>query len=318
MPVLYGDLVVAVNWCMDGLALWAAGLILRLRTNPLRLAGASALGAAYAFAVLFWPGFGAWWIRLAVSVAMVGLGLPVRRWISLLQGTVAFYLAAFVFAGAFVAVQEGAGGTVQTQGGVVLLEHTPVWIWHLRTGTFLAAVPAALALLYGLRRLKRNVDRLDGFLCRLEIATPLGAGSLPALLDSGNLLKEPLSGWPVIVVHAEEVRFLFPPELIAWARMVQSSADDLVPGRGFPAPPPAEEWTERIRIVPWRGVGGRRGWLAAVRPERIRVDIGGRRWTDERVYVAFQFTPLDSGGRYEAIVPGSVVAEAETLREGYR
>lgn len=306
---MYGDLVLAVNWFMDLSALWATAWILRLRVRPARVAAAAGLGAVYAMAVLFWPALGGWWIRTAMSIVMIRLSMPLRGWSVLVQGAACFHMANFVFAGAVIAVQTGIGGAVAADTGVVVFQQTPVWLWRLRSGTVMAAVPLGLLLLWGFYRIKRKNDLLWDHVCRVEIATRFGCCSIPGLIDSGNQLTEPLSGWPVVIVEADAVRPAFSDELMSWLNQLGKSSEPHLSHRAAGSPP--EDWAVRLRMIPWRGVEGRAGWMVAVRPDWVRVHYGGAARTSRRVYVAFQREALDTRRRYMAVVPAAVLRVEE-------
>ncbi|MDI3256153.1 MAG: sigma-E processing peptidase SpoIIGA [Kyrpidia sp.] len=309
---MYGDLVFAVNALMDAATLWATAWILRIRPRPWRVIPAAALGAVYALAALFLPVLGDWWFRTAVSVVMLRLALPLRGGWDLIQGTACFYLANFVFAGAVIALQVTAGGSAQTGAGLVVFTRTPGWLWRLRTGALLAGIPLGLMALAGLYRVKVQNDRLFRHVGRLVIVTPLGSCEVPALVDSGNQLLEPLSGWPVVIAEAGALRSVLPEQLTDWLMGSPGLGRD--PPR-LPEVQLPEEWSSRVRVVPWRGIGGRGGVLVAIRPDMIQMRQGRDMWISDRVYVAVQGQPVDARDRYAAIVPASVFDSEAALAE---
>ncbi|CAB3391810.1 conserved membrane protein of unknown function [Kyrpidia spormannii] len=307
MPVMYGDLVAAVNAGMDALALWGTAWILRIPPRPLRVLAAACFGAGYAMAELFLPALGGWWARIVVSAAMVRLALPLRGIGYWIQAIAFFYLANFVFAGAMIALQWGVGGTAGIGAGLVVMSGTPAWLWRWRTGVLALGIPFGLLLLAGLYRVKRRNEQLVDYTARMKVVTPLGSREVPVLLDSGNQLREPLSGWPVIVAEAEGLRGILPSSLFEWLRNARG------PGRDPPIAPTAdlgEEWSSRLRVVAWRGVHGRGGLLPAFRPDGVQIRQGSRVWTVGQVYVAIQAEPVDRRRRYAAIVPTSVLDSA--------
>ena len=119
-------------------------------------------------------------------------------------------------------------------------------ILQFLTGVLRYVLPV-LALL-----ILRLYEKHAGRQALLELTIDTGARQVRcfALADSGNRLREPFSGAPVIVAR----RSLFPD-------------------------------TETPRVIPYQTVGGE-GMLTAFRPHRVTVHSGKRRGTVGEVYVA--------------------------------
>ena len=116
-----------------------------------------------------------------------------------------------------------------------------------RTLLLLALAAYVLALL-----ILRLYEKHAGRQALLELTIDAGARQVRcfALADSGNRLREPFSGAPVIVAR----RSLFPD-------------------------------TETPRVIPYQTVGGE-GMLTAFRPRQVTVHSGKRRGEVGEVYVA--------------------------------
>ena len=129
----------------------------------------------------------------------------------------------------------------------------------------LGACPGLMALLYTRRRVRERWE------AELFLTYAGRSARFPALIDTGNLLREPLSGLPVLIVEA---RLL----------------GDLPPESGF-------------RTVHYGGMGGG-GALQCFRPEAIW--CGGRRMPD--AWVALSPAPLP--GPCRAIAPCAFANES--------
>ena len=102
--------------------------------------------------------------------------------------------------------------------------------------------------------------------CRVTIRNEGKSISLDALLDTGNTLKEPFSGLPVVVVSKRNIYHLLPEEI-----------------RNYDAGSP--QITKNIRLIPYASVGGS-GLLAGFMPESITVEREGRECYAKSVYIA--------------------------------
>ena len=122
--------------------------------------------------------------------------------------------------------------------------------------------------------------------------------SFDALLDSGNLLTDPLSGRRVIVVSFDAVRALLPRELV------------LMLGQSTPDPsalPPSI--ARRIRLIPVHTLGEVR-LLLGLLPDAITVcdGEGARRGTRVDAIVAIDTGKAGSYGGCDAVMPTGLAA----------
>ena len=163
------------------------------------------------------------------------------------------------------------GGTIATVYGDL-----PVWKFAV-----FALLSALLTWVLGkIFRRKRSIRT-----CLLRVRFGREERVLAALVDSGNLLEDPVSGTPVIFLKGKAAKLL-PKGLLA---AMKNGADSLMlPEAG------------RLRVIPGKTVSGSGLLLAAV-PDGISLRAG-REWEERRALVAVDFTGGDYGG-FEALVP---------------
>lgn len=115
--------------------------------------------------------------------------------------------------------------------------------------------------------------------------------SLRALRDTGNVLRDPVSGQPVLVADSEAVKRLLPA-------LQTEHCQNPVEGMQWLS---AEYPSLRFRLVPYRSVGVDHGMLLAVRAKCC--------WKGNHcaTLVACSPTPVSSDGRFEAIWGGECV-----------
>ena len=254
---LYGDILFLVNFTMDYLTLFVTSAALHRRGKPLHLAAASALGALYGVAACFMGGSVLFRlaINLAVSLLMCRIAFGGR---GLLPCCALFYGTGCLLGGAMTAlygVFDGLSGprTVLIDGvrRTVFGDIPPVAM------ALIAVITAAAAVAGGqYERRKRSAREV-----LLTIGTAVGKAELTALRDSGNLLTDPASGRPVILVTERALLPLLPEELRGFFRRGDLSA--------LPSLPP--DAVRRIRAIPSRSVAGS-ALLLGYLPESIAVD----------------------------------------------
>lgn len=250
---IYADLYVLINFGMDLLCLTVTASLLHLPARRWRILLASGMGGLYSLlSLLFSPaGLLGLLFDLLAAMALAGVAFAQRGngLLRHLRVTGAYFLSSVLLGGVMTALYAFLNrlalplDRVQKDG----LE---AWIFALLGAT------AGLATLKG--------GRLFAFSARRRYvtltATLFGRTvTLRALIDSGNLLQDPLSGRGVIVVDRRALRGLLPEKLLA-ADTPQRLTDLLED----------YELARLIRLIPVRSATGE-GLLPAVIPEQLRV-----------------------------------------------
>ena len=290
--VIYGDIYFLLNFFMDLFLLWSAGRFLRQKIVLWRLVSAALLGAAYAFGGLF-PTIGLLYLppfKIIFSFLLVAAAYPYNGFRSFVRLIAAFYLMSFAAAGAatgfsYLLMRQGVAGAAQQT----------VNVFCLGFGGFFVAVLARR----GLRRLQTTVRRED-FRLILRLTVADRTVSLPALIDTGNELLDPVSQSPVIVCEYKAVAALMPNGL--------TKIIDLC---GLENPTKVLEntcfdgWERRLRLVPFASLGKSHGLLLGFRPDRVEVDSD---YLCEDVIICLTGESLQNGC-YQAIInPQALVA----------
>lgn len=285
---------VIAAFVFDYLLLWATSEIGRMKTTTPRLAAASLLGSGY-FVVHSLalqgviPYYGI--VRLIPVVVLVSTamllvafgGLPLRR---LFAAAAYFYGIGFVGAGAGTAASFLIGSP-----------HAPNQV-----AGFIAAGGAILLIAelgWGIvqRRLWQQLYQMP-----VEIQFDGDHRRVTALVDTGNRLRDPLTGHPVVVVEQATLLELLPPDL--HPAVEQMEAGDLTAVSRLLA---SERWSSRFRLIPFSSIGRRHGLMVGFRPDALRIVIDGRPVTAGDCIIAVYKGPLDPDGTYQALIHPDLV-----------
>ena len=154
-------------------------------------------GALYAFCALFYiPLLRSTPVRIA---SFLLLGLPMReKGTSFLQTVAAVLFSAAAIGGTVVIITLVTGGSIRSEGAIV---------GTVRLRAALLGLAAALLLPRFVRSLLRQKN-VQGQFTEIQICIGEQTYTLRALIDTGNLLVEPISGLPVLLVKDLDV----PPE----------------------------------------------------------------------------------------------------------
>ena len=297
MPVIYIDVLLALNLFIDFLLLSATA---RLRRRPHRR-WRTVLGALFGAAcscLIFLPDMPSVLsvaVKLAAAAIIVLIAFPWAGISAFVKDGIVFFVSSTIFAGLSMAIWFFAAPKgFYVVNGVVYYDVAPL--------TLVALTVVSYGVLWFWDRFTRKKAPLGGTY-QLVLDYGLGAVTVNALLDTGNHLTEIFSGSPVAVIRRDAVSMALPSPLQeAAVRTLQNRE----PGPAGPDESAAAVKSSGLRLVPYHSVGGS-GLLPAFRPQNaVLISAAGISRDVTGLYTALCG---DLGrGEYDALI-GSDLAE---------
>ena len=285
---VYIDVLFATNLVVNYLLLLATGRLAGRAISPGKLVLASGLGAFYAASALVSPLTAAYSLpaRLAFGLFMVALSFPGQKLQSFLTVAVSFYLCSAMAAGTAMALEAHRTGVLLN--GLVVRASDSVARW------WIVAVSLAVLSLFPV------IARAGGFqpgrkLPLLGLELEVGGRTLPltGLVDTGNNLRDPVSGLPVVVVDWEPLRKIMPGDVSAFFTSTWDSMPETLASTPM---------GKRLRLIPYESVSGKKGVLPGFRPDHlVIVEKDGERVTKDAV-VGVSGERLSPSGLYQALL----------------
>ena len=255
VQTVYVDLFFLVNFSMDFLCLFLTAKILGIRLSLGRGLLGAICGGLYADLSLFLPvgRIASLLISLAVCVGIClltfwergrGPSLPVYILVfaaisMALGGVMTALFNLFNHMPLFEGIEESEGDGIS------------VWLFGL-----LALISAGITLFGG----RFFAGRVSQEYVELELCYGGRSKRVYALTDSGNLLREPISGKPCIFLDLAAAETLLPREVLRAARQGAAEAMETVSGA----------YVRDLRLIPTRTASGS-SLLLGVRMEKITV-----------------------------------------------
>ncbi|MBQ7318624.1 MAG: sigma-E processing peptidase SpoIIGA [Clostridia bacterium] len=288
---VYGDLLFLVNFSMDFLAFYLCSRLLHRPLSPVRGILAATLGALYAIAALFSPlrGLPALAVDLAVCLLLCCIAM-LRRGEHPLQ--------LLRLGGAYLLISALLGGVMTLLSSQLNRTLSPDALPRESDGMGVFSLLASLAaaVVWLLCRVVRRTRATQTV--TLQITENDNVLTLPALCDSGNLLRDPISARPVIPIDAHNARRIIPEAVL------QSAAAEHLTDAVAALPP---ELARRVRLVPAKSaLGAHSTLLLAWLPEHLSLQ-SGKSHREISAYLAP--LPLNTAARgFCAIIPSELLS----------
>jgi len=300
----YLDLDLFVNGSMDALLLILTARLANVHLRPQRILVGVIAGEIPVILSAYYPGsFGFTLSKFLIPWIMVWLAYPWRG----IRQDCRPYLKTLLL---FWILSAGLGGLVYA-----------LWNWasfdgllgdYLQIGLKnLWLLPLAVALWWAgqkvWHKMMMSSAQLKSSLYDLSIDFGAASGAIPvrALLDTGNQLRDPLTGYPVILIEEEVAAAGIPEKLRPALNGGWQELADPWPWLWKEDP----AWLKYFVFIPYQGVG-HRSWLLGVRPQQIKC-TSSLATHEIKATLALVQQVLSTDGAYQALLHPEHVQGAE-------
>lgn len=286
--VVYADLYFMINFSMDFLCFFLTAKILSIKFNVLRLSLASALGGIYAVCALFLTvgRVCALVIDMAVCALLCVAAFVTRKRVGAIFTYIPVYIAVSMVLGGFMTALFNLFNRLELPTPANDSDGMSIWLFAI------LAILGGFSVLIGGRFFARKSSRKTA---DVTVTYKEKSVSIHALCDSGNLLRDPVSQAPCIVVDRTLLKGVIPDEML-----FASSKGDISALASI-----GSESRSRIRLIPANTATGE-GLLVAFRADSVEVDIGkGKKKVDALVVVSNIGSTADGS---HALIPPELLA----------
>ena len=294
MPVLYLDVLIAVNLLIDFLLLSAAARILRLPVRKGRLLAGASVGALSCCMILLPPLPAAVSVLLKLAAAALVIRVTFRGfgWRTYIKEITAFFIGSTLLAGiAYALVLFAAPEGLYVVDGVVYYNISPMTLVLLTAGCY-------LLLWAGEHFFKRKSPACLEY--RLLLDCGKGPFTVPALFDTGHRLSDVFSGRPVVIIDRTVLQDHLPEELFRALKSPYTASLETGSGSGLRT----AAVQAKLRMMPFHSLGGE-GVLPGFCPSHMTLmDPTGKSCDVTGSYVAV--SPSLARGEYRALIGGDL------------
>lgn len=289
MNDVYIDVLIFENMVMNYVILHITALIASRRSKWYRMAAGAAIGTLYAVLSLWLSAFlHALLGKILLSALMVAVTYFPRKLRDFLRLSAIFYGVTFLFAGISFGIL--LTGRVRSASNI------------------LATVCVGYLLVVVIARCIQKRRHAEQSAAQVFIQFERTADNgvwLPAIIDTGNSLRDPFTGTSVIVAELSALETLLPDSVLTHLR--ENGTDDILNDAAVISA--AKGWERRFRLIPYNSVGNENGILPGFKADVVRVSEQSgtdAEWND--VVVCLYEKSLSEDEKYRALLAPDMIA----------
>ena len=275
---VYLDIILIENILMNYIILYATGFIQKQKIKQIRLIISSTLGGAYAIIsyLNIIPIYSNFFMKILLSIIMIYVAFNIQNIKKLLKTILLFYLSSFVMGGCALALLYIINPENINFKNGVLIGTYPMKV------TLIAGVVGFLIIQISFQINKRQMKKKD-MICDLEISINKKKIKLKSYVDTGNMLKEPLTKEPVIIVEKEKLN-----------NIINVNIEEILGGD--------DKKIEKIkfRIIPFKTIGKENGILIGIKPDFVKIIFEDNEKYVENVIIGMYDKKI--GKEYQALI----------------
>jgi stage II sporulation protein GA (sporulation sigma-E factor processing peptidase) len=263
--VIYAEYLFLENALTGALIIFLTGKVAGIQCKKLLLIIGSTLCGLYSF-ILFWDSMhpvAAFLSKLCFSVIVILVVFRPLKPRKFARITMIFYLISFAMGGITIGSMYFLGIAGLTHNSALYLGISGYF--YILFGCILTYFFFCLLSGFILGRLIKERTFAD-----VKIFMEDKAVTIKGMVDTGNFLKDPLTGNPVMIISAAAAKKILPKEIID--EVIRAS--DM---RDITQKLISSMYAARIRVIPYHSIGEERGCLIGIRPDKIQIKLHNKK-----------------------------------------
>lgn len=288
---IYIDIVIIENLIMNYIILCATGIVSKNKISHLRLIMASLLGAIYSVVAYMkiLEIYSNIVLKILLSVIIVYIAYNPQTVKKLWKTLVMFYLVSFVFGGvAFSLIYIIKPQDIIMKNGLFL------GTYPLKT-IILGAIVAFAIIIIAVKIIRKKFTTKD-MICDIEIMLNNKKINTKALIDTGNMLKEPITNTPVVVVEKILLYECIPKEILNNINQIIGGDLEKIPQQI------QSQYISKLKLIPFSSLGKQNGMLLGIKVQQIKIIKESEEITKENIIVGIYQQSLTKNGEYQALM----------------
>lgn len=272
---------------MNSIIIYATSIILKFKPKMIRVVISSAIGSIYAI-ITYVTELSIYTSIISkgiLAIVMVYIAFNPQNMKNMWKQLVIFYLTSFVFGGvALYLIYFIKPEDVFIKNGIFVGD-------YVLKAIFLGAIIAFIIIKISIKFIKTKINAKDMF-CKIKIKLNGKEIETKAMIDTGNLAKEPITNTPVVIVESSLLEKVLPKEIL-------NSIDNILAGKLDGV---KEEYISRLRCIPFSSLGKQNGMLLGIKADEIVVEKEEENKISKNVIIGVYERSLTKRGEYRALI----------------
>ena len=290
---IYIDVVLIENLIMNYIILLATGMILKIKIKHIRLIIGSLLGAIYT--IIGYIGileiYSSFILKIILSIMIVYIAYYPQSLKKMWKELLFFYLTSFVFGGvAFSLFYIVKPQEIVIKNGLFLVTSP------LKT-VILGAIVAFVIIITSFKIIKNKISKKD-LICEITVEIENRKITTKALIDTGNMLKEPITNTPVVVIEHTLLYDVIPKEIL-------NHLEEIIGGDFEKIPEDIKnKYVSKLKLIPYSSLGKQNGMLLGIKAKKLTIIKGEEKdkVEKENIILGIYDKSLTKKGEYRAII----------------
>lgn len=293
---VYIDVVFLENLILNVIILYATSLIAKMNLKIIRTIISASIGSIYAIMYyIFQIGLYSNIIfKFVLSVIMIYVAFNPKEFKTLLKVLILFYLTSFVFGGASLSVIYLVNAQrINIQNGMIIGKYT---MNTILTGIIIAFIVIVIAF----KIIKSKISKNDLF-CDIRFKINNKEIKTKAMLDTGNLLKEPITNIPVVVAEHKLLYDVIPNEILDNIENIlggdlENISDEV-----------KNDYISKLKVIPFTSLGKQNGILLGIKADELIVEEMNSEKKIDKVIIGIYNKELSKKRTYSALIGIDVI-----------
>ena len=283
---VYIDVVFLENLILNVIILYATSLIAKMNLKIIRTLISASIGSIYAIMYYIF--------QIGLSVIMIYVAFNPKEFKTLLKVLILFYLTSFVFGGASLSVIYLVNAQrINIQNGMIIGKYT---MNTILTGIIIAFIVIVIAF----KIIKSKISKNDLF-CDIRFKINNKEIKTKAMLDTGNLLKEPITNIPVVVAEHKLLYDVIPNEILDNIENIlggdlENISDEV-----------KNDYISKLKVIPFTSLGKQNGILLGIKADELIVEEMNSEKKIDKVIIGIYNKELSKKRTYSALIGIDVI-----------
>ena len=288
---VYLDVVFLENVIINYIILYATGIISKAKIKQRRILLGATIGAIYSiiYYIFRLKMYSSFILKIILSIAIIYVSFNSKNLKDLAKKVLLFYLVSFVFGGAAIAIIYMVNSQdITIQNGVLVGNYTVKTI-------LIGIIIAYFTIIIAFNIIRTKISKKD-LICNISISLNNKNINTKAMIDTGNLLKEPITNTPVIVMEHTLFYDIIPKEIL-------NNMENILGGDLSAIPKDLQdEYISKLKVIPFSSLGKSNGMLLGIKGENLVINLKDETKIIDKVIIGIYNKSLTKRGDYRSLL----------------